>query len=57
VVIGRALFEELLRLSPDEGTNTVIRKYRDATTLVEVGDKGILIDVDNPDVYRRWCEA
>ena len=57
VVIGRALFEELKSLSPDEGANTVIRKHHDATTLVEVGDKGILIDVDNPDVYRRWCEA
>jgi molybdenum cofactor cytidylyltransferase len=57
VVISRALFEELLRLSPDEGANTVIRKYRNATTLVEVGDEGILIDVDNPDAYRRWCES
>jgi molybdenum cofactor cytidylyltransferase len=57
VLIGRALFEELKALSPDEGTNTVIRKYRDATTLVEVGDEGILIDVDNPDAYRRWCES
>lgn len=56
VLIGRALFEELKGLSPDEGTNTVIRKYRDATTLIEVGDEGILIDVDNPDAYRRWCE-
>jgi molybdenum cofactor cytidylyltransferase len=57
VLIGRALFEELKGLSPDEAANTVIRKYRDATTLVEVGDEGILIDVDNPDVYRRLCES
>jgi molybdenum cofactor cytidylyltransferase len=57
VLIGRALFEELKKLSPDEGANTVIRKHRDVTKFVEVGDKGILIDVDNPDAYRRWCES
>jgi len=57
VLIGRALFEELKGLSPDEGANTVIRKHHDATALVEVGDEGILIDVDNPDVYRRLCES
>lgn len=56
-VISRALFEELLRLSPDEGANTVIRKYRDSTEFVEVSDEGILLDVDNPDAYRRWCKT
>jgi len=57
VVISHALFEGLLRLSPDEGANTVIRKYRDSTEFVEVTDEGILLDVDNPDAYRRWCET
>jgi molybdenum cofactor cytidylyltransferase len=57
VLIGRALFEELRGLSSDEGANTIIRKHHDAAKFVEVGDEGILIDVDNPDVYRRWCEA
>jgi molybdenum cofactor cytidylyltransferase len=57
VLIGRALFEELKGLSSDEGANTVIRKHHDAAKFVEVGDEGILIDVDNPDVYRRWREA
>jgi len=56
-VISRALFEDLLRLSPDEGANTVIRKHHDAAKSVEVSDEGILIDVDNPDVYRRLCES
>jgi len=56
-LISRALFEELLRLSPDEGANTVIRRYRDSTEFVEVSDEGILLDVDNPDAYRRWCET
>lgn len=57
VLIGRALFEELLRLSPDEGANTVIRKQRDRTELVEVSDEGILLDVDDPEAYRRLSES
>src|SRR5947208_9459737 len=52
VLIGHALFGELLALSPAAGANTVIRKYRDATQFVEVNDMGILIDVDDPDAYR-----
>lgn len=57
VVISSALFEELLRLRPGEGANTVIRRHRDATRFVEVSDEGILIDVDNPEVYRRLCDT
>ena len=52
VLIGHALFGELLALSPAAGANTVTRKYRDATQFVEVNDMGILIDVDDPDAYR-----
>jgi molybdenum cofactor cytidylyltransferase len=57
VLIARTLFSALLSLDPGEGANTVIGKHDDAAKFVEVGDEGILIDVDNPDVYRRWCEA
>ena len=52
VVINCALFPELLALGPDEAANTVIRKYHDATQFVEVADRGILLDVDNPDTYK-----
>jgi molybdenum cofactor cytidylyltransferase len=52
VVINRALFPEFLALGPDEAANTVVRKYHDATQFVEVEDRGILLDVDNPDTYR-----
>ena len=52
VLIGRALFDELLGLGPEAGANSVIRKYRDATQFVEVGDAGILLDVDDPATYR-----
>jgi molybdenum cofactor cytidylyltransferase len=53
VLIGRALFEELKNLSPDEGANAVIRKYRHLTKFIEVDDPGILMDIDDPETYRR----
>ena len=53
VLIGRALFDELLGLSPEAGANSIIRKYRNATQFVEVGDAGILLDVDDPETYGR----
>src|SRR5436190_22464081 len=52
VLIGRALFDELLGLNPEAGANSIIRKYRNATQFVEVGDAGILLDVDDPATYR-----
>jgi len=57
VVIGRELFPELLALRANEGANTVIRKYRDATQFVEVDDHGNLLDVDDPETYHRLGDA
>ncbi len=57
VLIGRELFPELLALRANEGANTVIRKYRDATQFVEVDDHGILLDVDDPETYHRLGDA
>ena len=53
VLINRDLFKELLSLTPDQGANTVIRKYRSATQFVEVADPGILLDVDDPETFRK----
>ncbi len=53
VVIGRALLQELLDLAPGEGANIVTRKYRDATRFIEADEAGILLDVDDPETYRR----
>ena len=51
VLIGRALFQELKGLSPDQGADTIIHKHRDATQFVEVSDPGVLTDVDDPETY------
>jgi molybdenum cofactor cytidylyltransferase len=53
VLIARRLFEELLGLTRDEGADSVVRRYRPATRYVEIEDEGVVIDVDNPEDYRR----
>lgn len=57
VVISQTLFPELLALPPGQPANSVIRKYRDATQFVEVADRGILLDVDEPEIYERLREG
>ena len=53
VLISRALFTELLELTPGDGANTVIRKHRDKTHWVEVDDPGVRKDIDDPESYRN----
>jgi molybdenum cofactor cytidylyltransferase len=53
VVIGRQLFGELKSLGTEAGANTIVQEYREATQFVEVNDPGILLDIDDPDSYRR----
>ena len=53
VLIGRQVFKELLELAQDTGANSVVRRYRSATQFVEVEDEGIVMDVDDPEGYRR----
>ncbi|HLI35338.1 MAG TPA: nucleotidyltransferase family protein [Terriglobia bacterium] len=56
VLIGRALFQPLLKLKPVEGANTVLRQYRDQGYELEVNDPGVLWDIDDPTDYRRLVE-
>ncbi len=56
VLISRRLFSELLALGPGIGANTVIRKYRDSTRILELNDPGILRDIDDPASYRNLTD-
>ncbi len=56
IVISKTLFPELLALTPGEPANAVIRKYRPQTQFVDLADRGILIDVDEPRTYERLEE-
>ncbi len=53
VVLGRALFPELLAPNLPEGARTVVDRRRDEGALVEVEDRGVLADIDTLGEYRR----
>jgi molybdenum cofactor cytidylyltransferase len=53
VFIGRGLFRELLALKTTDGANSVIRRYRDSTCWLDVDQRGVLLDIDHPEDYRR----
>ncbi|MGH9395819.1 MAG: nucleotidyltransferase family protein [Terriglobia bacterium] len=52
VLLGRALFAELLALDSQQGANTVVRRYREATECVTVNDPGVALDIDEPGDYQ-----
>jgi len=53
VLIGQQVFVELIELAGDAGADSVVRRYRPATQFVEVEDEGVVMDVDDPESYRR----
>jgi molybdenum cofactor cytidylyltransferase len=57
VLIARSLFPELLALPNDQGADTVVRKYCEATRLIETGDSAVLLDVDTREAYDALLAA
>lgn len=53
VLIGRAYFEELLHLSPDDAPRTLLRRHPDKLHLLPVDSDTILRDLDSPEQYER----
>jgi molybdenum cofactor cytidylyltransferase len=49
VLLGRALFPQLLALTGDAGARGVLQDLGDRLALVESPDDGVLFDVDRPD--------
>ncbi|MFW3895803.1 nucleotidyltransferase family protein [Pseudomonas bharatica] len=48
VVFGKAFWEELAGLDGDQGGRRVIEQHQEACRNVEVGDQGVIADVDLP---------
>jgi molybdenum cofactor cytidylyltransferase len=51
VIFGRPVFAALRRADPDIGAKAVVRSHD--VLDVEVGDAGVLYDIDTPDDYER----
>jgi molybdenum cofactor cytidylyltransferase len=57
VCVSRELFAEFLALGPEAAARDVIHRHAEQTVYVEVDDPGILLDVDDPETYRRLTEG
>jgi CTP:molybdopterin cytidylyltransferase MocA len=53
VLFARTLFRELRQADPGVGARLVLRAHADAVLDVEVPDEGAILDVDDPDTYKR----
>lgn len=51
VSIARSVMEEILQLPPESSPQDVMRRHRNETLFLEVGDPGVLADVDDPAAY------
>jgi molybdenum cofactor cytidylyltransferase len=54
VLISRRFFPDLLSLPPDSAPRALLQAQPDAIHLVAVTDPSVLIDLDDPESYRRW---
>jgi molybdenum cofactor cytidylyltransferase len=57
VIFSRALFSELLAAGLDQGAKPVVHAHRDETLEIDTEDKGVLIDIDTPEEYRRHVKG
>lgn len=57
VCCAREVIPEFLALPAGAQAREVVRKYRDRTCYVDVGDPGILEDADDPQGYQRLRKA
>jgi len=53
VLAAGSLVREFLALAPAEETRVVVNRHADAIHYVEVEDRGVLADIDDPAAYRE----
>jgi molybdenum cofactor cytidylyltransferase len=57
VIFSRSIFPELLAAPPEEGAKTVVHAHRSETLELVTEDKGVTIDIDTPEEYRKHVEG
>jgi CTP:molybdopterin cytidylyltransferase MocA len=57
VCARRELIAELLALPPGAQAKEVVRRHADRTLFLDVGDAGVLSDIDDPEAYRILQES
>jgi molybdenum cofactor cytidylyltransferase len=57
VIFSRSIFPELLAAPPEEGAKIVVHAHRSETLELVTEDKGVTIDIDTPEEYRKHVEG
>jgi molybdenum cofactor cytidylyltransferase len=57
VIFARQLFDELLDAPIDQGAKAVVNAHREETLEIETAEEGITIDIDTPELYRRYVKG
>ena len=53
VLFARSVFPDVMKIEGDTGAKPVVAGYGDSVLEVPVRDRGVLLDIDTPDDYRR----
>ena len=56
IVFPKILFEELIAAPLDRGARFVTSKYSHQTNFINVNDPGILININSPQMYQKYCK-
>jgi molybdenum cofactor cytidylyltransferase len=54
LIFGRELFSELINAPLDRGAVSVVKRHQEDILSIEVGDEGVLIDIDTPEAYQEY---
>jgi molybdenum cofactor cytidylyltransferase len=54
MIFASDLFPELLQAPLEEGAVSVVRRHQDQILHLNVGDPGVLIDIDTPEAYNEF---
>ncbi len=56
VLFPQNLFDELKKAPMEQGARNVTRKFIHQTCFVDVDDPGILININTPQLYQKYCQ-
>jgi molybdenum cofactor cytidylyltransferase len=57
VYFGRKFFSDLKNAPLDQGARYVVNKYRSEVIAIPVEDDGILKDIDDPELYKKYISG
>ena len=55
VLFGNEVFKQLMEAPMDVGARAVVRDNRDILCEIETEDAGIVVNINTPEDYNRWC--